>query len=318
MSQKVSDLFDVAYGHSLELVRLTQADSPGAVNFVARTQKNNGITARVAPIEKLAPSPAGALSVALGGTVLETFVQPAPWYSGRDIAVLTPRDPTMTLRERLFWALCIRANKYRYNYGRQANRTLKDLDLSTEIPAWMTQVPIRDISAAREAAARGSVPALDPDHWHPFRYDELFEIEKGTRLTKQDQTPGSTPFIGSSRMNNGVTAHIGQTPAHPAGCITVSYNGSVAEAFYQPHPFFATDDVNVFYSRHGSLTVEARLFICALIRREAYRYNYGRKWSLEGMKSSRIKLPVTKGGQPDWQWMTSYIRHLPFSKPLVP
>jgi type I restriction enzyme M protein len=87
------------------------------------------------------------------------------------------------------------------------------------------------------------------DRWQTFCYDELFDIKKGTRLTKQDQTPGSTPYIGSSRLNNGVTAHIGQAPAHPAGCITVSYNGSIAEAFYQPRPFFATDDVNVFYPK---------------------------------------------------------------------
>jgi hypothetical protein len=36
------------------------------------------------------------------------------------------------------------------------------------------------------------------------------------------------------------------------------------------------------------------------------------------MKSSRIKLPVIDDGEADWQWMTNYVRRLPFSKPLVP
>jgi hypothetical protein len=84
------------------------------------------------------PLPAGCLTVAGGGSVLETFVQPQPFYSGRDLYYLTPLID-LSLEEKLFYCMTIRANKYRFNYGRQANRTLKDLLIParTEIPLWV-------------------------------------------------------------------------------------------------------------------------------------------------------------------------------------
>jgi hypothetical protein len=53
-----------------------------------------------------------------------------------------------------------------------------------------------------------------------------------------------------------------------------------------------------------------------LIKREKYRYNYGRKWGIERMKNSQIKLPVTKNGTPDWSFMENYIKSLPYSSNL--
>lgn len=148
--------------------------------------------------------------------------------------------------------------------------------------------------------------------WKEFKLSELFEIRKGKRLTKADQTDGHTPYIGAIDSNNGVSGYIGQSPIHAGGTISVSYNGSVAEAFYQPEPYWATDDVNVLYPKGFDLTPETALFICVLIRLEKYRFNYGRKWHLERMRDSVIKLPVTKNGSPDWVFMMKYIRTLPY------
>ena len=135
---KISDLFDVAYGHSLELNRLKK--TADGVNFVSRTANNNGVSARVATAPDIEPMEAGKLTVALGGSVLETFVQPEPFYTGFHIFCLTPLIE-MSLEQKLYYCMCIRANKYRYNYGRQANRTLRDImvpDIS-EIPEWVSE-----------------------------------------------------------------------------------------------------------------------------------------------------------------------------------
>lgn len=133
---RVEDLFEVVYGVNLELNRLEL--DPNGINFVSRTAQNNGVSAKVKKIEGLEPIPAGMLTVAGGGSVLETFVQPEPFYSGRDLYYLAPRDD-MSIEEKLYYCMCIRANKYRYNYGRQANRTLRDLRIPapSEIPEWV-------------------------------------------------------------------------------------------------------------------------------------------------------------------------------------
>jgi hypothetical protein len=55
------------------------------------------------------------------------------------------------------------------------------------------------------------------------------------------------------------------------------------------------------------------LFICSVIRKEKYRFSYGRKWHMERMNTSKIKLPVTNDGTPDYKFMENYIKSLPFS-----
>lgn len=143
--------------------------------------------------------------------------------------------------------------------------------------------------------------------WRIFRYDQIFEVKKGARLTKADMSEGVTPFIGASDARNGVTAYVSKAPDHPANVITVPYNGnSVAEAFYQPVPFCATDDINILYPKF-EIDQYSGVFITAVIRADKYRFNYGRKWHKERMEQSSIALPVNESGRIDTVGMREYI-----------
>ena len=127
---KVNELFEVKYGINMELDTCIETE-PGdktAINFVARTESNNGVSARVKPVEGREPQPAGLITCAGGGSVLSTFLQEEPFYSGRDLYLLIPLFP-MSKLAKLFCITVIKANKYRYSYGRQANITLPYLEL---------------------------------------------------------------------------------------------------------------------------------------------------------------------------------------------
>ena len=309
---RLDDLFDVRYGSNLELNALKL--SPSGINFVSRTAKNNGVSARVAPVAGLEPIPSGVLTVAGGGSVLETFLQPEPFYSGRDLYYLTPLHP-MSDKVKLFYAHCIRSNKYRYSYGRQANKTLKGILLPSlsDLPEFVSKARVGKFTKSSKAVLSSPIPPLRTNKWMQFRLGELFDVRKGLRLTKANMLPGQIPYVGASDADNGITAYIGQSAIHQGGTISVSYNGSVGEAFFQPEPHWATDDVNVLYPLGFELTPEIAMFICALIRQEKYRFSYGRKWHQERMRESVIKLPVTKQGQPDFCWMEQFIKTLPYS-----
>lgn len=309
---KVSKIFKVRYGVNLELNKLTKVSS--GIKFVSRTAKNNGVSAVVAPVEGITPIPAGTISVAGGGSVMESFLQPEPYYSGRDLYFLTAK-PTLTNEEKLFYCACLRANQYRYNYGRQANRTLADLLIPSqeEIPAWVNGNNIHRYDDVSQPFLKGRQSEIDTEIWKWFKIQELFEIKKGKRLTKADMKKGKVPFIGAIDSNNGYREYIGQKPIHKGNTITVNYNGSVAEAFYQPKPFWATDDVNVLYPKF-EMNQYIALFIVALIKLEKYRFNYGRKWHVKRMNVSEVKLPALKNGKPDFTFMEQYIKKLSFSK----
>lgn len=178
---------------------------------------------------------------------------------------------------------------------------------------------VRDLASyklSRAAKKTGKDLFPDADGWKPFKLGDIFELKKGKRLTKANMIGGNTPFVGAIDSNNGVSNYIGQKALHSAGTITVNYNGSVAEAFYQPEDFCASDDVNVLYPKF-EITPAVGVFIATLIRKEKYRFNYGRKWHLERMQESKIHLPVNAKGKPDWDSMKTYIESLPFGDKLA-
>ena len=141
-----------------------------------------------------------------------------------------------------------------------------------------------------------------------FIASDLFDIKKGKRLTKANMMVGIINFVGSSSINNGITAKIGNTECiHSANTISVSYNGSVGEVFLQEEPFWASDDVNVWYPK---FTFNTRVieYIMSVIKKCRKKYSYSAKWTLDKMKNEDLELPVTADGNPDFDYMERYIR----------
>ncbi len=312
---KLGKLFEVRYGVNLELNHMHL--DPNGINFVSRTTANNGVSAKVSRLTDVEPSEAGLITVAGGGSVLETFLQPSPFYSGRDIFYLRPLV-AMTDAQKLYYCACIRANKYRYNYGRQANKTLKEILLPTlnEIPSWVNQAKVNMYDGAGVVCSPATL-SLKTSDWSPFELQDLFNIERGRGPRRNDlDGTGTTPFITAIDSNNGLTGFSASEPLHKGKTIGVNRNGSVGEAFYQAEPYCSTEDVHVLVPKEewaSKMNAAIGLFLSTVIRQEKYRFNYGRKWGIERMKTSRIFLPSKNGKQPDWEFMERYIKSLPYS-----
>jgi len=143
-----------------------------------------------------------------------------------------------------------------------------------------------------------------------FRIGDLFEVKKGKRLTQANMIPGTIKFVGATSENNGETARIWNTKyLHAANTITVTYNGSVGEVFYQDEPFWASDDVNVLYPKF-EMTVQQALYIMTAIQRLRGKYSYTHKWVKEFLENDMILLPVATSGKPDYAYMRERISEL--------
>jgi hypothetical protein len=313
----LSDIFNVEYGNKFDMNKMSRAVRLKGVAFVGRAGGLNGksgVTGYVEPLPGVPPYPAGLLTVALGGSrLLSTYVQQLPFYTAQNVAVLTPIDTSMSLNERLYYAMCIRANAFRYSaFGREANRTLSSLLVPESVPSWVevSQIPAHS-GLAR--AAGPSVALNSTESWTRYSVSDIFDVASGKYVPAALKLPGFTPQVTSSAKNNGISRHLDLEPNFPGGTISVARNGSVGTAFYQPEPYFATDDVRVWTAKKGFLSVAEALFICSVIELEKFRYSYGRKWSIALMKSTQIRLPSTAAGEPDWSYMTSIMLGLPFS-----
>ena len=171
----------------------------------------------------------------------------------------------------------------------------------------------------RQILAPSSEPeiSLNTEQWKNFclgGVDGLFTIAKGSRLTKADQRDGRINYVGASAFHNGITNHIGNDDqlCQP-GTISVCYNGSIGEAFYQDEKYWATDDVNVLMPKFA-INPYIAIFIATVIKNESIKYAFNNKWTKELMEKSEIALPAKSDGTPDFEFMEYYIKSLPYSK----
>lgn len=138
---KVNELFSVRHGNKLDKNKMDEnpSDSEESILFIGRSRQRNGLSGFVKRKPNLEPFQGGLITVALGGSALSSFVQPRPFYTAQNVDVLIPKKE-MSLDVKLYYCLCIRANRFRYTtYGREANRTLKYLLVPSraDIPRWV-------------------------------------------------------------------------------------------------------------------------------------------------------------------------------------
>jgi hypothetical protein len=310
---KVEDLFEVSYGNGLELNNLNV--SSDGINFISRTSKSNGISAKVEKIEGLEPFEEGLITVAVSGNVLESFVQSDKFYTAYHIMVLKPRN-NMTINEKIFYCLCLRENKYRYSYGRQANKTLKSINLPNKIPSWVYKLKVNNILLnLNKPFLNNKIP--NKILWKEFEASRLFEVSKGKRFTSinRGKNLGNFPYISSTSINNGISGYVNNF-THEGKILTVVCYGEPTITNYYEGRVWVSDSVNVLKPLFSGFNIYKAMFMKIVIEINKPLFNYGRGLTKERLEKLKIKLPIDNKGEPDWNFMENYIKSLNYSSKL--
>ena len=145
---QLCEIFEIIHGNKLDLNKMSVTSPTGdSIAFIGRSGGKNGVVAFVEKLDTIQPYPAGMITVALGGSALSSFVQPRPFYTAQNIDVLTA-SLIMSLDVKFYYCLCIEANRFRYStYGREANRTLKHIEVPVPqcIPSWVRGISAKSI-----------------------------------------------------------------------------------------------------------------------------------------------------------------------------
>ena len=286
---KVSKLFKVEYGCNMELNAL-ELDSHG-VNFVSRTSKNNGVSARVKIVPGIAPIPAGTLSVACGGSVMETFLQSSPYYSGRDLYFLTPKIE-MSNEVLLYYAMCLRGNKFKFSYGRQANVSLPDLlipDIDS-IPDYVMSMSISNYGKCLlQTVNFDKIEYTYEKKSNSKRLDELFYDIPGiasSNVIRSDKqlSVNWIPYIRPSyRQETCIDAYVNRAlipsdKIFPSGTIYVSTDGqgSHTYSYVSAFEFVPNSNVTVLIPKR-QMSIQEKLYYAQCITNNRYKFSYGRK-----------------------------------------
>ena len=248
-----------------------------------------------------------------GGSVLSTFYQPLPYYSGRDLYILIPKEKK-SITEMLFYANCIRINKYKYNYGRQANKTLKDILIPSKMPKDFLDISIGKIITITSTSLLDENIEINIPQWKYHQIIDLFEVESVETISAiklKEFGHGAHPYVTRSNINNGVAGTYNYKTE--TGKILVV---NVLDGFctYQPLDFSASMVQKLIPK--FELNEYIAMFLTTVINAERHRFNYGRESGKERLKEVRIKLPTELDGTPDWEFMENYIKSLPYSSSL--
>jgi len=294
---ELQEIFDVQYGNSLDLNKLSQSKS--GINFVSRTAKNNGVSARVNSVLSDEAMPKGSITVSLGGSVLEAFVQPSEYYTGYHIFCLTPKKK-LTINQKLFYCACIRANKYKYSYGRQANRTLRNLLIPalTELPNWINEVDLSHFGGAEKSKIQKTI--APPEITETSKLNDLFEIKNGIAATglniKENRFSGCIAYIRPASTNARIIrgflerSVMDEKNIYPKSSLFVSTNGegSHSYSYVSIEDFVPNSDVSVLIPKNY-MSLELKLYYAKCIVANRYLFSYGRK--PKGQRLAGLLLP---------------------------
>lgn len=316
----MTEVFEMKNTKSITAILLVP-DS-GTIPYVTSQEGDNGVQMYVdCPEEWL--DEGGCIMI--GGKTLTFSYQKQDFCSNdsHNIALYSRDASSKSENCQLFLISALRASLEQiYSWGDSISmKRIKDDSVMlpgtrTGGPDWVyMEQTMREVKAKQEqeldalsSFAKSVTKGVSNQTWGEFSINDLFDVVKGTRLTKSHMRPGAIRHIGASQFDNGVTAMISNDEAvHPGNLITVCYDGPVGTTFYQPEEFWATDAVNVLYPRFD-LNETIGLFLAPVIQEAGSAFDYGQKWGAELMRSTSLRLPVTAGGDPDWDYMEQTMR----------
>ena len=139
-----------------------------------------------------------------------------------------------------------------------------------------------------------------------FTYQRIFSnIKQGRRLKKDDQVPGSIPFVMAGVTNAGVVNYISNPVASfPKNSITIDIFGNT---FYRNYNFGAGDDTGVYWNDKTEYSKELMLFFATSIEKSILgKFDFGKK--LRSSQSLNFKMNLPKENQqPNYKIMETLI-----------
>jgi hypothetical protein len=256
------------------------------INFVSSASKNNGVVAKVKKDNKYNLYKKGSITVPLKGTVLNASLQLEDFYIAHQIAVLTPLEKykDLTNLQKIYYCQCIRENKYRFNYNRQADKTLDVLNVpSPEIfPEWVIKPKfIKKKIEVIKSLQKLNNNILRPVLKKPVPITKLFEIKYGVNLelNRCIIDEGGVNFVSRTALNNGISAKVRKIDNKETikpNVLTFAAGGSVGETFLQTEEFYSGRDLYILYPKINMNNFEL-LAYCFFIKLNNFRFNYNRQ-----------------------------------------
>lgn len=158
---------------------------------------------------------------------------------------------------------------------------------------------------------------IDIKNWKGFRIGDLFIIHptKAYKLTNSKLLDGGgNPVVVNSAYNNGIGGYSTQSPTEKGNMVTFSDTVDANTIFYQSKDFIGYPHVQGLYPTQyvNNWNEYTYQFFVSVFRKVAITkgFDYGNKFRRDIASNLIVKLPITIDGQPDWEYMESYMKKI--------
>ena len=327
---KIGDLFGKSINSKpYHLNNLREAKK--GIPYITRTSLNNGLQC-IIENENYIINPKNSIS--FGAENAEYFFQPSNYISGNKMYYYHRENTSEQSLKFITQCLNKGIQNCGFGYGMGLTGTRSDTRkillpvLETGEPDYdfmenyiheLEQEKLSEYKAyAQKQVSELSYQDIEPlenKEWKAFLLTDLFEnIQRGKRLTKENQKEGQTPYISSSAQNNGVDNYISNTMGVRffENCLSIANSGSVGSCFYEPFKFVASDHIT--HLKNPKNTKYSYLFTATLLNRLSQKYNFNREINDKRISNEIIILPITSDGKPDYIYMEQYTKNLMLRK----
>lgn len=328
------DVFIVSRGK--RLVKLDQIT--GNIAYISSSKKNNGVDNYIFPPNYMKIYK-NALTLNNSGSVGYCFYHSYKFVASDHCTVIQIKNKKIKLNNyiSLFLKPIIESMKSKYNFAREINneRLKKEKILlpvmNNKFPDWeFMENYIKNLSKeikydnkVTENRIIKKTIKLIPENWKEFKIKDIFNIQKGERLTMVNRTFGDTPFLTASSVNNGVSSFIDYEIFKDKkrifeNKITVDMFCNV---FYQEFKYFSDDNIHTLLFKNNDYeryyeNKYVNLFLVSILKQLSEKYDYGRQVRLKRFEDEIINLPITDKKEIDFKFMENYIKSLPYSSSL--
>lgn len=323
-------LFTIDSGNKFDRSKMTVRNP--TINFVGRTAQNNGINAVVDELNDIKPYEAGYITVALGGSIGASFVQPKPFYTSQNVIVLKPNvNMTDCVKRFICTAIQKESDLHYQAFVKELNSHIKrdfvvllPVDVNGD-PDWqymedyMRNIEVRvSTSISKLESAQGVENSkIDVSSWGDFRIGDLFTVRASKSVNKtylNFDINGEYDFIGRTSTNNGVQGKLNKLNFEPNDKETYSVSqigDNVCQ--YRENKWYSSQNIFILTPLNDEMN-KAHKFITTLMTntlKTVYGEDaYSHYPTLKTLKQMILKLPIDSKGNPDWQYMEEYMKNI--------
>ena len=316
---KIGDLFEILSYKKRFDANKVEVKETGLYPYVVRMSYANGQKGFIDEDNKFLND---GNTISFGQDTATMFYQEKPYFTGDKIKILKSKLARFNKSNAQFFLVSMRRAFSSFSWGSSSysvnvikeqkikiptkhgeidfdfmERFVAELEAQrvAELEAYLTATGLKDYELT--AAEQKALDDFENQRisWKTVTYQSAFDhIKQGRRLKKEDQLPGSIPFVMAGTTNTGVVNYISNPVASfPKNSITIDIFGN---AFYRSYAFGAGDDTGVYWNTQADYTSKQMLFFTSSMEKSiAGKFSYGKKLRSSQSLDIKMYVPVING-----------------------